>query len=220
MTGVINKHCLKSNFPNENIFSSEEFLGIPLDLKTGNNTKLNIEGVAFLDFSLKPMLKKVKVPFIVTNEYLENLIFGYDLTEHLSVSSDNLKIFDILMSVFPNISLEGAETMIPILQSIKRTIVLGNSTLRVKCRGNVEFDSKQKYVLFQPLLKPDISDILNINETCENLSKGKTPNIFITIANPSNKDIVINKTDILGTLHNPPYQLFIKNRSTLIRRQS
>ena len=119
MASVINKHCLKSNFPNEKIFSSEEFLGIPSDLKTGNNTKLNTEGVAFLDFSLKLMFKKVKVPFIVTNEYLENLIFGYDLTEHLSASRDNPKIFDMLMSVFPNILLEGAETMIPILHSIK-----------------------------------------------------------------------------------------------------
>ena len=64
------------------------------------------------------MSKKVKVPFIVTNEYLENPIFGYNLIEHLFVSSDNPKIFDMLMSVFPNISLEEAETMIAILQKV------------------------------------------------------------------------------------------------------
>ena len=137
------------------------------------------------------------------------------MIEHLFVSRDNPKIFGMLMSVFPNISLEGAETMITILQNVaeapdlleevrvpKRTIVPGNSTLRVKCRGNIKFDSKQKSVLFQPLLEPNISDILNINETYENLSKGKTPHIFITIVHPSNKDIVINKEDNLGTLHN------------------
>ena len=49
MAGVINKHWLKSNFPNENFFSSEEFLGTPLDLKIANNTNLNIESVAVLD---------------------------------------------------------------------------------------------------------------------------------------------------------------------------
>ena len=51
----------------------------------------------------------------------------------------------MLMSVFPNITLEGAETMIAILQKVanapdllgevrvpKRTTVPGNSTLRVK----------------------------------------------------------------------------------------
>ena len=59
------------------------------------------------------------------------------------------------MSLFRNISLERAETMIAILQKVanapdllgevwvpKRMIVPGNSTLRVKCIGNIEFDSK------------------------------------------------------------------------------
>ena len=77
------------------------------------------------------------------------------MIEHLFISRDNPKIFDMLMSVFPNISLEGAETIIAILQKVadapdllgevrvlKRTIVAGNNTLRVKCRRNIEFDSK------------------------------------------------------------------------------
>ena len=83
------------------------------------------------------------------------------MIEHLFVSSDNPNIFDMLMSVFTNIMLEGAETIIAILQKVadvpdllgevrvpKRTIVPGNSTLRVKCKENIEFDSKQKSVLF------------------------------------------------------------------------
>ena len=104
MVSVINEHWLKSNFSNDNIFPSEEFPGTPLDLRTANNTKLNVEGVAVLDFSLKRASEKVKVPFIVTNEYLENPIFGYNLIEHLFVSRNNPKISDMLMSVFPNIS--------------------------------------------------------------------------------------------------------------------
>ena len=77
------------------------------------------------------------------------------MIEHLFISRDNPKIFDMLMSVFPNISLEGAETIIAILQKVadapdllgevrvlKRTIVAGNGTLRVKCRRNIELDSK------------------------------------------------------------------------------
>ena len=56
--------------------------------------------------------------------------------------------------------------------------------------------------MFQPILETNISDILNINKSYKNLSKGKTPHIFITIANPYNKDIIKNKGDILGTLHN------------------
>ena len=142
------------------------------------------------------------------------LIFDIYLIENLFVSRDTPKIFHMLMSVFPNISLQGAETMIAILQKVadipdllgegrvpKHTMVSGNSTLRVKCRGNIEFDSKQKSVLFQPLLGPNISDILNINKSYKNLSTGKTPHIFMTFANPCNKGIVTKKEYILGTLH-------------------
>ena len=136
------------------------------------------------------------------------------------------------MSIIPNILLEGAETMIATLQKVvdapdllgqirlpKRTIVPGNSALRVKCRRNIDFDSKQEPVLFQPLLEPNISDILNINKSYENFNKRKTPHIFITITNPSNKDSVINKGDILGTLHNVSATIPVihKKRPTLIR---
>ena len=139
VVSVINKHWLKSNFSNEQFFSNEEFLGTPLDLKTASNTKLNIENVAAIDFSLKLTSEKVKVPLVVTNEYLENPIFVYKLMEHLFVSRDNPKIFNMLMSVFPSISVEGAETMVTILQMVadtphllgevrvaKRTIIPGN----------------------------------------------------------------------------------------------
>ena len=52
------------------------------------------------------------------------------------------------------------------------------------------------------LLEANVSDILNINERYENLREGKTPHIFITITNPSNKNIIIKKGHILYTLHN------------------
>lgn len=144
MVIVINKYLLKSNFPNGKMFPSEEFRGNPLDLKTTNNTKVNIEGVAVLDFSLKLTSEKVKAPFIATNEYLEDPIFGYDLIEHLFVSRSNPKMFYMLMSVFPNIALEVAETMIAILLKVadahgllgearvpKKTIVPGNRDSKI-----------------------------------------------------------------------------------------
>ena len=110
----------------------------------------------------------------------------------------------MLMLVFPNILLEGAETIIAMIcqEKFEYQNEQQSQEIRVKCRGNIELDSKQKSVLFQPLIEPNISDILNINKLYENLSKGKTPHILITIANPSNKDIIMNKGDILGTLHN------------------
>ena len=86
----------------------------------------------------------------------------------------------ILQMVADETDLLG-EVLVP-----KRRIVPGNSTLWLKCRRKIEFDSKQKSALFQPLLEPNISDILNINELYQNWSEGKTPHIFISIANPCN----------------------------------
>ena len=107
--------------------------------------------------------------------------------------------------------------MIAILQKVadapdllREVRVPKGTIVPVKCKGNIKFDSKQKSVLFQPLLEPNINDVLNINKLYKKLSESKTPHIFITIANPSNKDILINKGDIL-------VQLFIKKRSMLIR---
>ena len=63
------------------------------------------------------MSGKVKVPFIITNEFLENPLFGYNLIEYLFQGTIQ-NFFDLLMSLFRNISLERAETMIVILQKV------------------------------------------------------------------------------------------------------
>ena len=70
-----------------------------------------------------------------------NTLFSYNLIEHLFVSRDNPKVFDILMLVFPNISLEGAETMITILQRVAHAPdLLGE--VRTKM-----YDSPRKYYI-------------------------------------------------------------------------
>ena len=82
MVSVINKHWLKSNFPNEKIFSSEEFLGTPFGFQNREQYQTKYSRCSCVRFFLKLMSVKVKVPFIVTTEYLENPTFGYNLIEH------------------------------------------------------------------------------------------------------------------------------------------
>ena len=137
-----------------------------LNLKTTNKNNLNIEGVVILDILLKSDTEILKVSFIVTNEFLENRIFIYNLIEELVVSNMDDKTFEILKSM-----LEGAETVLAIMQKVKdlfnalgetkapnRIIVPTNSVIKVKCRDNIKFDSKIKSVFFQPLLEPEASD--------------------------------------------------------------
>ena len=57
--------------------SLEQFMGVSdLNLRTANNTSLSIESVALIDFALRPNTEKMKVPFLITSESVENPIFG------------------------------------------------------------------------------------------------------------------------------------------------
>ena len=58
---------------------------------------------------------------------MEDPIFGYNLIEHLVISKNDPKIFDTLMSAFPHIPSEGAETVAPIIQKVAELpYMLGN----------------------------------------------------------------------------------------------
>ena len=119
------------------------------------------------------------------------------------------------MSVFPHIPWEGAETVVSIIQKVaqvpdllgevkvnKCTVISSNSFVRVKCKANVEFKAKEKSLIFHPLVEPEVDKALEIKESYEVLKKGRTPHVFILISNPSNRDIVLRRGDVLRTLHN------------------
>ena len=119
---------------------------------------------------MKPNTEKIKVPFLIINESVENPIFGYNLIEHLLTSKNDPKLFNTLMSAFPHILTEGAETVAPIIKKvaevpnllrdvkvIKRTIIPSNCIVRVKCKTNIEFETEEKSVIFQPLIDPKLT---------------------------------------------------------------
>lgn len=216
MISLLEKKWLEEKFPSVETVSLENFLGVSnLNLRTANNTVLEIESVALIDFALKPNTEKIKVPFLVTNEIVEYPIFGYNLIAHLITSNTDPKIFETLMSVFPHIPGEGAETVVSIIQKAaevpdllgevkvtKQTVISSKSFVRVKCKANVEFEAKEKSLIFQPLVEPQVDEALEIKESYEVLKKGRTPHVFILISNLSDRDIVLRRGDVLGTLHN------------------
>ena len=176
------------------------------NLRAANNTSLSIESVALIDFVLKPNTEKIKVPFLITNESVEHPIFGYNLIEHLVTSTKDPKGFDILMSAFPHIPSEGAETVVLIIKKvaevpnllgdvkvIKRTIIPSNSIVKVKCKAKIEFGAEEKSVIFQPLTEPQVNETLEFKESYETIRKGRSPHVYIYITNPSNRKIVLKR---------------------------
>ena len=67
MISLLEKKWLDEKFPSVVTLSLDQFLGVSdLNLRTANNTVLDVESVALIDFALKPSMEKIKVPFLVT----------------------------------------------------------------------------------------------------------------------------------------------------------
>ena len=138
--------------------SLEQFMGVPdLNLRTTNNPSLSMESVALIDFALRPSTEKIKVPFLITNESVEDSIFGYNLIEDLVTSANDPKTFETLMAAFRHIPSEGAEAVALIIKKfvevpdllgdvkvIKRTVITSKSIVKVKCKTNIEFETEEK----------------------------------------------------------------------------
>ena len=144
--------------PGVSTLSLEQFMGVPdLNLRTTNNPSLSMESVALIDFALRPSTEKIKVPFLITNESVEDSIFGYNLIEDLVTSANDPKTFEALMAAFRHIPSEGAEAVALIIKKfvevpdllgdvkvIKRTVITSKSIVKVKCKTNIEFETEEK----------------------------------------------------------------------------
>ena len=109
----------------------------------------------------------LKLPFIVSKEFLENPIFAYNLIEDLVFSRKNHKTFKTIKSVFLCALLEEVEIVLAIVQKIKgliykkksklQKIIPSNNVIKLKCRDNIKFDSKIKSVFFEPLHQKQVT---------------------------------------------------------------
>ena len=191
--------------PGVSTLSLEQFMG---DLTSIWEQQIipvwSIESVASIDFTLKPNTEKIKVLFLITSESVENPIFRYDLIEHLVTTTNDPKTFYALMSTFPHIPSERADTVALIIKKvteirdllgdlkvIKRTIIPSNSIVKVNCKKNFEFETKEKSVIFQPSIDSEADKILEFKKSYETTRKGKTPHVSIYITNLSNRKIVL-----------------------------
>ena len=118
------------------------------------------------------------------------------------------------MSAFPHIPSEGAETVASFIKKvaeipdllgdvkvIKRTIIPSNRIVKVKCKTNIEFETEEKSVIFQSLIDLQVDKTLEFKESYKTIRRGRILHVSIHITNPSNRKIVLNRGDILGTLH-------------------
>ena len=77
MISLISKTWLDFEFPKQTVYPIESFIGAgegEFSLKAANNSEIDIEGIVLFDFGISNHDEKFTVPFIVTNQNIDNAI--------------------------------------------------------------------------------------------------------------------------------------------------
>ena len=162
MVSLINFDWFEERFPTKLIQSVYEFLeGDNLHLCAANNTNVEVEGVAILEFSIEKNFN-VPVPFLITKNKLNQLIIGYDVIEHVVLSDKNVGIPDLMKKFFPAVSKQNAESVVNLIRAnvseseiseartTTKTVVPPHSLCRIKCKTGIKITESEQAVLFSP----------------------------------------------------------------------
>ena len=120
---IISKSILTEHFPEEEIHDVSKLLGsdTALDLKTANGSTLPYSGYVVLSFSLQEGASNgLKVPMLVTNTDIDNVIIGYNVVEEITNShSDNS--LDFMACLKTSLSKVSDEDVIAFVDIVKET---------------------------------------------------------------------------------------------------
>ena len=215
MVSLIGKTWADVNLPDIEIHDIKDFLGesANLDLRTVNNSCISFEGVAVIDFSLGKNNSPIKVPFIITNENLDQPVVGYNLIEYLIVNDNSISnphtlqfetgVGEKSLNAVVNLIKKEAESkdILGEAKVYRNTVIPANSIVKTKCITNVEgLNEKERSVLISPITSLNL-DRLVISETYSKITRGKTPFVEVFIMNPTKQDILLHKGNVVGTVH-------------------
>ena len=166
---IITGHLLQQQLPDLKIRDIYELMGVDSDLQltAANGTAILYKGWVETRFRLDgEKEKEITVPFLVTEEHLDQPIIGYNVIELLVKDNDNLSKHSTLVqsitSSFGNLQ-EQAKQLVNLIEtnddsdflwevkSSKWNIVIPkNTTVRVPCRANTGSVTTAMPVLFEP----------------------------------------------------------------------
>ena len=213
MVSIVDKRWLDKNFPDQKIFSVEEFIGTGLHLRAANSTTINFEGVVLLDFSLKDGEEGVLVPVLVSSSDMEDPILGYNVIEHLILNGSQEQLNALEGSlrkqkrgfvIDPLVALVQKQAESPDcvadVKLPKAVIVPAGHRMQVKCRAKVDAGEDGQMVYFSPLVA-DSGGELEFSETVCTLRYGRTNHVIVDIMNHSKIDKELSKGMLLGSIH-------------------
>lgn len=216
---IITEHLLKEELPDLEIRDINELLGMDSDLKltAANGTSIPYKGWVEATFRLNGEEdKEVTVPFLVTQEYLEQPIIGYNVIELFVKDNDNRlnssTVVQSISSSFRNMQEKDAKQLINLVQtnnshffcevkSTKRDIVIPRGTTsQLPCQANTGGVNTAIPVLFEPDEQSKWPQGLIVQETLTSIKKGKSTILELQISNSTKHDITLPKRRVLGRL--------------------
>ena len=171
-----------------------------------NNTNVEVEGVAILEFSIGKNFN-VPVPFLITKNKLNQPIIGYNVIEHVVLSDKNVGVPDLMKKFFPAVSRQNAESVVNLLCAIvseseisearttSKTVVPSHSRCRIKCKTGIKITESEQAVLFSPEM---FESALEFSESVSKVLKwGRSPFIQIVVSNSTGVERVVGKVTVL-----------------------
>ena len=213
---IISKSILAENFPEEEIHDVSELLGndTALDLKTANGSALPYSGYVVLSFSLQEGTSNdLKVPMLVTNTDIDNVIIGYNVLEEIinSHSDNSLDFMAYLKTSLSKVSDEDVIAFVDIVKETKNESPLTvktsknplinarNSSSKVTCCVNVEPMSKATSFFFEPNDIETWPSGLDIFQELILLKKNEN-RVSIHVTNHTNHDVKLQGRLEIGRL--------------------
>ena len=214
MISLVDTNWVKMHFPDKKLHSVDEFLqNEVLQIRAANSSVISFEGVLLFKFCLLNDSNVVTVPFLVTSQDINEPILGYNVIEYL-ILQNNGKNEKLLNSCFSNrICVDKIDQVIKIIEDKAKTpdflcevkipntkVISAGSSSCIKCKVKVLMDNNLQTVLFKPEIQNNVDDDLSFSEGLSRIRRGRTQYVFVEVINPTTKNIVLKKGEIIGEL--------------------
>ena len=187
-----------------------ELLGEKISLEDVGGEKISYEGYVFLPFQLQGV-EAVNVPFLVTNEKMEQPLVGYNVIKTTTEKATKAGV-QLEPESFPELGTDqvralgafllkdSAECIATVKSNKFDCTIRAGAEISIPCKINTLRMPKTMPVLFQPTDEFADDTCLSIKENIVKMKKGTRTRIFLTIQNSGLQDVVIPARTHLGNL--------------------
>ena len=207
---ILSRTWLNEHFQGKEVLPLEELFDRKIAIKAASGDNIPFEGCVHLD--LKVGVDSIQVPFLVTNLEMEMPILGFNVISHIRDNCQEQNDFTkFLINVLPCSDEKMAESVSSILaedmvsmgqvKSGKQNLFIPKrSSTFVKAKVHARVIGNRQPVNFTPCVDSTWDEGLEVLETLLTVKQGSCCTVSIPVRNSSNRDVVLKKGTVLGTL--------------------